>query len=137
MKNFKILLATILLVLLMTICCGCKKENNPEEMRVFYESYATEYNVVSENNNETVVSVNAPDFGKVILEWSKESNNKELTLEELEKAVEKYSEYQKDYQFTVETLSEENIKENFIDQVVYDMMTTSMAEITIEEGAER
>ena len=137
MKNFKILLATILLVLLMTICCGCKKENNPEEMRVFYESYATEYNVVSENNNETVVSVNAPDFGKVILEWSKESNNKELTLEELEKAVEKYSEYQKDYQFTVETFSEENIKETFIDQVVYDMMTTSMAEITIEEGAER
>lgn len=137
MKNFKILLATIPLVLLMTICCSCKKENKAEEMRDFYQSYATEYDVVSEENNKTVVSVNAPDFGKVILEWSKESNNKELTLEELEKAVEKYSEYQKDYQFTVETLSEEKIKENFIDQVVYDMMITSMAEITIEEGAER
>ncbi|MEE1057589.1 MAG: hypothetical protein UH239_10140 [Acutalibacteraceae bacterium] len=121
----------------MTICCSCKKENKAEEMRDFYESYATEYNVVSEENNETVVSVNAPDFGKVILEWSKESNSKELTLEELEKAVEKYPEYQKDYQFTVETLSEENIKETFIDQVVYDMMKTSLAEITIEEGEEK
>lgn len=136
MKIFKILLATIPLVLLMTICCSCKKENKAEEMRDFYQSYATEYDVVSEDNNETVVSVNAPDFGKVILEWSKESNNKELTLEEMEKAVEKYSEYQKDYQFTVETLSEENIKETFIDQVVYDMMKTSMAEIAMEEGAE-
>lgn len=136
MKIFKILLATIPLVLLMTICCSCKKENKAEEMRDFYQSYATEYDVVSEDNNETVVSVNAPDFGKVILEWSKESNNKELTLEEMEKAVEKYSEYQKDYQFTVETLSEENIKETFIDQVVYDMMKTSMAEIAMEEGAD-
>lgn len=137
MKKIKILLALISLVLLMTICCSCKKENKAEEMRDFYESYATEYNVVSEENNETVVSVNAPDFGKVILEWSKESNSKELTLEELEKAVEKYPEYQKDYQFTVETLSEENIKETFIDQVVYDMMKTSLAEITIEEGEEK
>ncbi|MEE1154942.1 MAG: hypothetical protein UH241_07285 [Acutalibacteraceae bacterium] len=135
MKKSKILFTAIFLLLLMAICCSCKKENKAEEMRQFYQSYATEYNVISEENDETVVSVNAPDFGKVILEWSKESNNKELTLEELEKAVEKYSEYQKDYQFTVETFSEENIKETFIDQVVYDMMKISLAEITIEEGA--
>lgn len=136
MKKIKILLVAIIVILSMTICCSCKKENKQEEMRNFYESYATEYSVVSEESNETVVSVNTPDFGKIILEWSKDSNNKELTLEELEKAIEKYSDYQKDYQFTVETLSDETIKDTFVDQVVYDIMKTSLSEITIEEGAE-
>lgn len=128
--NVHSILAVCVVIMLLSACGEKTPEQEKEELKEYCKSYATEYTVDSENDDGTyTISISAPNFSEIL---SEVSDQEELTIETLKKAVEDHPDITKEYQIFVENKEQAEIDVAFFEQVSYDLVVGAITDIEVE-----
>lgn len=126
MNRVKLLMIIIISVSTLSSCgilCNKNKENNIDSVKSYCEKYASEYDVIESGDNGAVqVSVEAPDFCKIVENIIGESGDQSVTVSEIEDEVNRYPEYTKEYNFWVDKEEDSEIRKAFLDEVSKELI---------------
>lgn len=112
-----------------------KNKSDSAEIKSIISDYSTEYEVINQNNDGTYeVKIVAPDFA-VLVEATLDKAEETIAAETLQDAIRDYPGTIKTYIFTVNSLSNDEIRAQFMDDVTYDIMIVAIQNSDYEEGA--
>lgn len=120
-------------VIFITACGNGRVEKEGGDVKEYLEEYAMDYEVIKEENNKKQLKIKAPDFPKVITVMSKDGEEKEIRKTDLEEAVKDYPEYKKEYIIWVEDTSQEQIEEQFLQEVSKELIIEAIKDIEYTE----
>lgn len=131
MKKY-ILLLLIFGILGLSACSSKKQENSNDEVKDFCKQYASDYTLVQSKDEMCVVSVEAPDFEKIV-QILLEDGQQEINVQLLKKVIENNPDCTKEYLVNVESEDISAIKEAFLGQVSYELMVAAIQDVKYED----
>lgn len=136
MKKRKLgVLVMIGLSLVMLSSCGIsKKEDDGNALKKYCEKYASEYEVVEEMENGAVmVTVNAPDFKSVTEAIIAENGENDITVNDIEKIVDEYPDYKKEYKFWVDADKKDEVEKVFLSEISEELIIEAIKKVDYAE----
>lgn len=123
------------LSLVMLSSCGItKKEDNSNALKKYCEKYALEYEVIEEKENGAImVSVNAPDFKNVAEAIMAENGENDITVNDIEKIVNEYPNYKKEYKFWVDANEKDEVEKGFLSEISEELIVDAIKNIDYTE----
>lgn len=128
----KFLIIGVVCLLCLSACGTEEKSESNGEVKNFCKQYASEYTVIESESDKCVVSVEAPDFQKIV-EIMLEEGKEDISAETLEETIEKNSDCKKEYIVSVESEEMDVIEEAFLEQVSYELMVAAIKDVEYEE----
>lgn len=85
-----------------------------------------------------MVSVNAPDFKNVAEAIMAENGENDITVNDIEKIVNEYPDYKKEYKFWVDADEKDEVEKGFLSEISEELIVDAIKNIdyTEEWGAE-
>ncbi|MGN0408912.1 MAG: hypothetical protein ACI4E3_00745 [Candidatus Fimousia sp.] len=119
------------LSLVILSSCGIfRDENDSKSMKKYCEKYVSEYKVMEKKDNGSVmISVNAPDFKRMLEVIIEENEEKDITVDDIEKVAKKYPDYKKEYKFWVDTEEDDEIKKAFLNEVSKELIVEAIKNV--------
>lgn len=127
-----LLVAGVMCLLCLSACGIEEKSESNGEVKNFCKQYASEYTVIESENEKCIVSVEAPDFQRIV-EILLEEGKEDISAEALEETIEKNSDCKKEYIVSVESEEKNVIEEAFLEQVSYELMVAAIKDVEYEE----
>lgn len=123
------------LSLVMLSSCGItKKEDNSNALKKYCEKYVLEYEVIEEKENGAImVSVNAPDFKNVAEAIMAENGENDITVNDIEKIVNEYPNYKKEYKFWVDANEKDEVEKGFLSEISEELIVDAIKNIDYTE----
>jgi len=131
MKKY-ILLILFVGMLGLSACGSANEESSNDEMRTLCKQYASDYTFIENNDEMCVVSVEAPDFEKIV-KILLEDGEQELNAELLKEVIENNPDCKKEYIVNAEREDTLVIEEAFLEQVSYELMIAAIQNVEYEE----
>lgn len=132
-------LGVLLLILILVIFPACGNgESEEKAIDEFYKQYATEYEVLKEQEDGGAqIQVTAPDFAKIVDSLLQDHKAQEIDSALMQSEIESQPDATKDYIFEVDHIEEEEIGEAFLDQVSQELMVSAITKLELnwEEGS--
>ena len=131
MKKY-VLLLLFLGMLGLSACSSEKEENSNDDVKNFCKQYASDYTFIESKDETCVVSVEAPDFEKIV-KILLEDGEQELNADLLQEVIENNPDCTKEYIVNVENEDTLVIEEAFLEQVSYELMVAAIQNVEYEE----
>lgn len=137
--NKKAILAVVLSLAVLGGAGVClnyflQTRSDSQTLKGVYSDYASEYEVTSENSDGTYeVQIEAPDVGAIADEILSQSTG-EITVGEFRDYLKRNEDDVKVYTFSVDALSEDEIRKKFFDKIAYDLAIVAIQNSNYEEG---
>ena len=108
--------------------------SDSQTLKGVYSDYASEYEITSENSDGTYeVQIKAPDAGVIANEILSQSAG-EITVGEFRDYLKHNGDDVKIYTFSVDDLSEDEIRKKFFDEIAYDLAIVAIQNSDYAEG---
>ena len=105
-----------------------------DAIKNYYIQYVSEYKILQKNKEgQFEISVIAPDFERIIESILTENKEVEITVTELERAIQKYSDYEKEYRFYSNSEQPIDIENAFLQKVSYELAVGAIKNIEYTE----
>lgn len=126
-------LGLISLTLVMLSSCEIlKKEDDSNRLRKYCEKYTSEYEVVEKKEDGAImVKIDAPDFKSIIEDILFENGKKDVTVDDIEKAVDEYPDYNKEYKFWVNC--DDEVERGFLNEISEELIVEAIKNIDYTE----
>lgn len=132
-NKFVVLILLELCLIILSSCSEQYKSDDNDEVKKYCEKYALEYKIIEKKEDDVMVSINAPDFKKIMDVLMEEKHNEDITANDIEKAVERYPDYKKDYIFWTDDKENNKIKKEFLEKVSEELMVEAIKNVKYEE----
>ena len=127
-----ILILLFLGMIELSACNSEKEKNSSDDVKNFCKQYASDYTLIKNDDKTCVVSVEAPDFEKIV-GILLEDGEQELNVDLLEQIIDNNPDYTKEYVVNVENEDTLEIEEAFLEQVSYELMVSAIQNVEYEE----
>lgn len=133
-RKFQVLVLISLSLVMLLSCRRYNKGDDSDAVKRYCENYASEYEILEKGNNGAVkVSINAPDFKSIMSLIIEKKNNQDITVNDIEKAVEKHPECKKEYKFWTDGEENNEIKKDFLEIVSKDLIVEAIKNVEYTE----
>lgn len=123
------------LSLVMLSSCGIfNKEDGRDAMKRYCENYTSKYEIIEQGQDGAVmVTISAPDFKSIVSLIIEENNNQDISVNDIERAVEEHPECKKEYIFWAEDEESDEIKKEFLEKVSEELMIEAIKNVEYKE----
>lgn len=136
-KKLEVLIIMGFSILLILTSCGSlhkNEDNNDELMNDYFEGFVSEYDVIETSDNGSVhISLEAPDLCKICESIYAETGNQDITVSAIADEVKNHPDYQKIYDFWVNSEDDTEIREALLNQVSEELIKASIQNIKYSE----
>lgn len=128
-------LVLIGLSLVMLSSCGTfNKEDDRDAMKRYYENFTSKYEIIERGQDGAViVKISAPDFKSIVSHIIEENNNQDISVNDIEKAVEEHPECEKEYIFGADDEDSDKIKKEFLEKVSEELIIEAIKNVEYVE----
>lgn len=128
-------LVMIGLSIVMLLSCGIsKKEDNSNALKKYCEKYVSEYEIIEEKENGSImVTVNAPDFKSITEVIMAEKGENDITVNDIEKIINEYPDYKKEYKFWVDADEKDEIEKGFLNEISEELIVEAIKNVDYTE----
>lgn len=133
-RKLGVLVMTGLSLVMLSSCGISKKEDNSNALKKYCEKYVSEYEVIEEKENGSImVSVNAPDFKNIAEAIMAENGENDITVNDIEKIVNEYPDYKKEYKFWVDANEKDEVEKGFLSEISEELIVDAIKNIDYTE----